>query len=387
MYRYDKIIPEFRTIVGFSDGKNFEGTEMPSDLKTSNTGRFYEKEHPMVTLKNLKRIAPKPEEDIIIEYSSGVQYYEGQYIKHDGVIYKVIQDVIDVKPPDSTYYEVYNPLAEYLRKMEEVAIREVLDNFFENKIQKKIGQSFINSGQNYSLPRNKERGTETGFCGVHINMQSKFLYTEINGIEIYLDSPGTFNLYLFKDGQKTSVNSKEVTHNGEGLQKLDAKFELSECIDYYLGYYTSELPENPVRLNYTYNLRYIYNIPFSADYNVIGEFLADENVNWLYSTTLGFHYHAYCDITNFLIEQKEKFANAIVQQFTYNFLKELLYNPEQRVNSTSRTGMEFEKISYDIENITGKKLAMALKSLHIDLSGIDNICFKPAKSIKYKTIG
>lgn len=97
-----------------------------------------------------------------------------------------------------------------------------------------------------------------------------------------------------------------------------------------------------------------------------------------------------CDLTDFIISQKEAFANVIQKQTAYNLLRTIALNPYARVNRNQVNAMRSD-ILYELDGNTqgrptglGADLERSYKALRISTEGIDRICLTCAnKGVNY----
>lgn len=97
-----------------------------------------------------------------------------------------------------------------------------------------------------------------------------------------------------------------------------------------------------------------------------------------------------CDISDYIISQKEAFANVIQKQTAYNLLRTLALNPYARVNRNQVNAMRSD-ILYELDGNTqgratglGADLERSYKALRISTEGIDRICLTCAnKGVNY----
>lgn len=100
-----------------------------------------------------------------------------------------------------------------------------------------------------------------------------------------------------------------------------------------------------------------------------------------------------CDLTDFIISQKDNFANVIQKQLAYNILRTIAMNPYARVNRNQSNAMRSD-ILYELDGNTqgratglGWELKQAYKALNISTEGIDRICLACAnKGVNYSTV-
>lgn len=100
-----------------------------------------------------------------------------------------------------------------------------------------------------------------------------------------------------------------------------------------------------------------------------------------------------CDLSDFIISQKDNFAQAIQLQTAYNLLRAIAMNPFARVNRAQSNAMRSD-ILYELDGNTegrptgiGYRLEQAYKALRISTEGIDRICLACAnKGVNYTTV-
>lgn len=99
-----------------------------------------------------------------------------------------------------------------------------------------------------------------------------------------------------------------------------------------------------------------------------------------------------CDLSDFIISQKDNFAQAIQLQTAYNLLRAIAMNPFARVNRAQSNAMRSD-ILYELDGNTegrptgiGYRLEQSYKALRISTEGIDRICLACAnKGVNYTT--
>lgn len=102
----------------------------------------------------------------------------------------------------------------------------------------------------------------------------------------------------------------------------------------------------------------------------------------------------YCDITDFIIEQRQMFKSVIQLQLAADMLRELAYNPNVRTNRAVLNASRAE-ILYELDGDSRAlhksgityRLEEAYKAIDFNTRGLDRICM-PCKNggIRYKTI-
>jgi hypothetical protein len=97
-----------------------------------------------------------------------------------------------------------------------------------------------------------------------------------------------------------------------------------------------------------------------------------------------------CDLTKFIRDNAGSFARLIQYGVAIRLLKELLHNPQARVN---RHEVNAQSVRWDLEGDTqGRPTGLMseytreLKSLTLDMSGIDRQCLGCRKGVSYGAI-
>ena len=89
-----------------------------------------------------------------------------------------------------------------------------------------------------------------------------------------------------------------------------------------------------------------------------------------------------CDLTDFIIQQRNIFATLIQKQVAVNVLRTLAMNPDVRVNR-NQVNVSREEILFAVDGpVQGRasglayELEMAYKALSFDTKGLSRICLK-----------
>ena len=101
-----------------------------------------------------------------------------------------------------------------------------------------------------------------------------------------------------------------------------------------------------------------------------------------------------CDLTDFIIEQRNIFATALQRQVAAIALRTMAMNPEARVNR-NQTNVSRMEILYELDGNTngvrpgglGYELKQAYAALRISTQGIDRICLTCNNhGVRYRTV-
>ena len=121
-----------------------------------------------------------------------------------------------------------------------------------------------------------------------------------------------------------------------------------------------------------------------------------ENNNYTYDNNYGINIELSvgCDITDFIIEQKEIFADVIMKQLAIDMLREFAYNANARTNRHSINASRLD-ILYEIDGDSSSlkksglsyQLEQAYKAIDFTTRGLDRICMPCVNNgIKYRTV-
>ena len=100
-----------------------------------------------------------------------------------------------------------------------------------------------------------------------------------------------------------------------------------------------------------------------------------------------------CDLTDFIIRERQMFATVLQRQVTANILRTMAMNPDVRVNR-NQSNVSAQGILYELdgntegrENGIGYELRKAYEALDLDTRGIDRICLtcRPI-GLRYRTV-
>lgn len=100
-----------------------------------------------------------------------------------------------------------------------------------------------------------------------------------------------------------------------------------------------------------------------------------------------------CDLTDFIIAQRQIFANVIQKQVAANVLRTIAMNPEVRVNR-NQVNVSRNELLYELDGATqgrpsgiNYELQQAYKALEFDTRGLDRICMTCNNhGVKYRAV-
>jgi len=447
MIRITEIQDKLLHLDGWQQSYNTVDIELSTELTKTESGMYFQQIHPLLTLDNLQSIAPDFKNTTYPTHSSKTAYLKGTVVQNEDLTYKSIQDVpADTSITNSEYWIRTNPFSEWLEDKTKASIVKLVNKFINMKLADKASKSLI---ENKTLFDGTGRLTNTitnrgNFVGFEINaVRSKGVTVKIEKIGLQFTKPGTYKIYVMHSSNNVPIYIETFTKiRSNAIEWFTPSEEILlpyESIhndaggSWYIGYLQSELPEgseainrdrdwstgpckacsrseflawqawskyveiHPFRISGKLVKREGFNDDFNNDFFKSAVKMWDpEQMDYTYDCNYGINLEvsAYCDLTDFIINQRALFQDVLAKQVAIDFLREFAYNPNVRTNrhsinaskldilteldgdsqSSQRTGLSYE-------------LEIALKALNVSTQGLDRICLPCVNNgIKYRTI-
>ena len=93
MVRIQEIQDSLLHLIGWRQSFDANDGVISAALTESESGQYYQDAHPLLTLQNLRSIAPDFSNTSYPEHSADVAYAKGTIVKKDGILYKAAKDV------------------------------------------------------------------------------------------------------------------------------------------------------------------------------------------------------------------------------------------------------------------------------------------------------
>lgn len=427
MIRIADIQDKMLHLVGWKQSYDLSDIMLSSNLTQTESGMYFQQIHPLLTLDNLRSIAPDFQNYNWQVHDVNKAYKSGEVVRIDDSLYKAIQDVpAETDILDSEYWAETNPFSEWLEEKTKASIVKLVNKFINMKLADKATKSLIENktlfdGTGRLTNKIENRNKLVGF---EIDtVRSKGVTVKIDKIGLQMTEPGSYTIYIFHSSnpepiytltfEKTKANSLEWFKPKEDILLPYESANTDAGGSWYLVYKQSELPENaqaiykdrdwstgPCKacsrsefLAYQAWSRYIEVHPF---YISEDEEFDPEIMNFTYDKNYGINLEvsAYCDLTDFIIKQRAMFQDVLSKQVAIDFLREFAYNPNVRTNrhsiNTSKldilveldgdsNSMRQSGLSYELD--------IALKALSISTQGLDRVCLPCVNNgIKYRSI-
>lgn len=427
MIRIADIQDKMLHLVGWKQSYDLSDIMLSSNLTQTESGMYFQQIHPLLTLDNLRSIAPDFQNYNWQVHDANKAYKSGEVVRVDDSLYKAIQDVpAETDILDVNYWAETNPFSEWLEEKTKASIVKLINKFINMKLADKATKSLIENkilfdgtGRLTNKIENRNR-----LVGFEIDtVRSKGVTVKIDKIGLQMTEPGSYTLYIFHSSnpepiytltfEKTKADSLEWFKPKEDILLPYESANTDAGGSWYLVYKQSELPENaqaiykdrdwstgPCKacsrsefLAYQAWSRYIEVHPF---YISEDEEFDPEIMNFTYDKNYGINLEvsAYCDLTDFIIKQRAMFQDVLSKQVAIDFLREFAYNPNVRTNRHSINASKLDiltELDGDSNSMRQSGLSyeldIALKALSISTQGLDRVCLPCVNNgIKYRSI-
>lgn len=435
MIRIKDLNEQLLHLVGWQQSYDTSEVKLSDNLTQSESGMYFQQVHPLLTLPNLMSIAPDFKNTNFPEHDANSSYKEGVVVTLEDKYYKSIKDVpANTEITNDEYWIKTNLFSEWLEDKTKASILKLINKFINMKLADKASKSLIENktlfdgtGRLTNLATNRDR-----FVGFEVDtVRSKGVTVKINKIGLQFTRPGKYKVYILHSSCDTPIYSFEFEKlKSNSIEWFKPKEDIllpyeSQEIDaggsWYIGYLQSDLPENSQAVNRDRDWstqpckgcsrqeflawqawsKYIEIHPFYVDENqLLGEdeqmYFDPEIMNFTYDANYGINLDVsvYCDLTDFIIKQKQLFQDVIAKQVAVDFLREFAYNPNVRTNrrsiNASRTDILYE-LDGDSSSMKHSglnyELDLALKALNFSTQGLDRVCLPCVNhGLKYRTV-
>ena len=435
MIRIKDLNEQLLHLVGWQQSYDTSEVKLSDNLTQSESGMYFQQVHPLLTLPNLMSIAPDFKNTNFTEHDANSSYKEGAVVTLEDKYYKSIKDVpVNTEITNDEFWIETNLFSEWLEDKTKASIIKLINKFINMKLADKASKSLIENktlfdgtGRLTNLATNRNR-----FVGFEVDtVRSKGVTVKINKIGLQFTRPGKYKVYILHSSCDTPVYSFEFEKlKSNSIEWFKPKEDIllpyeSQEIDaggsWYIGYLQSDLPENSQAINRDRDWstqpckgcsrqeflawqawsKYIEIHPFYVDENqLLGEdeqmYFDPEIMNFTYDANYGINLDVsvYCDLTDFIIKQKQLFQDVIAKQVAVDFLREFAYNPNVRTNrrsiNASRTDILYE-LDGDSSSMKHSglnyELDLALKALNFSTQGLDRVCLPCVNhGLKYRTV-
>lgn len=403
-------------------------------LTQSESGLTFQGAHPLVTLDNMRSVMPDKWGMQYPAWAAETLYKAGAKVSHANKVWQAAEDSTGIEPGDNTSWEPYNMLSDYLERITRNGIAMAMQTFVQMK--KLVSETkpllerrtfFDGAGR-----LNDFISSSGKICGYEITpVRSLGVTVKIERIGLQMrGATGKVKMYLFHSSRVDPIKTFELefTQANGGFQwfNMDDVYlpyisdETNAGGSWYLCYNQDELPSGMRAINVSKDwsrepcgtcnrgslqawrelTKYLQIAPFALH---APEDFAEHPEMWdvsmmSYTNTMCYGINVEvsvgCDLTDFVIAQKQIFAPVIQKQVAAIALRTQALNPDVRVNRNQSNASKMD-ILYELDGNTsgvrpaglGYELKKAYEALRFDTQGLDRICLSCNNGgVKYRTI-
>jgi hypothetical protein len=434
MYRPAEIKTGLSHLWGWRQHHDSSEFTISDSLTQSETGQYFQEIHPLLTLDNIKSIAPNFNLITYPTWDIGTQYRFGDRVTEAGKNYRAKVANIGMSPKThTTEWEQFDPFSEWLEQKTQGSILKAIRTFWDEKMSEKTAKNILESKALFNgtgrITDLTPSGTNlVGFELVPIRAQGVTLKIEKIGLQMTGQGPVT--LYLMHSSRMDPVKIITLDRiRSAGMQWFDQDDlflpYLSDDNDaggsWYLVYKQGDLdptvqainknkdwsakPCNTCDASETANWRvwsrFMEVHPFKTSQFEVDE--EDKPELWdvatnLYTYTqnwgINLQISIECDITDIILEQRRAFQNIIGLQVGIDMLREMAYNPNFNIGRTQQN-FSRQDIMYEIDGDSQgyKKSGLvynfnkAMEAVKLDTTATSKVCFPcNNKGIRFRTV-
>ena len=441
MYRLKEIQDALLHVCGWEQSYNPKEA-IDSDLTRSESGLMFQGAHPLLTLDTMRAIMPDDWGYQYPEWNSRETYSAGTIVQYDlngnddELYWESIRDNNTNEIPGESvlFWKPYNILSDFLERFTRNGIAMAIQTFTQIKQLDKETRNllerrtfFDGAGRIRATLQNTHK--LVGFEIVPVRALGVTAKIEKIGLQM-TGGTGIVKMYLFHSSQIDPIKTFDLdfqVKNG-GFQW----FTLEDCFlpyiskdnnsggSWFLCYNQDELPQGMEAINVskdwsrepcgTCNIgsvevwreltKYLQVTPFM--YNA-PETFAEYPELWdiaytMYTNTQNYGLNCEitvgCDLTDFIISQRQIFQDVIQKQVAVTALRALAMNPNVRVNRYQSNATRTD-ILYELDGNTsgvrpgglGYQLKKAYEALKLDTQGLDRVCLScNNRGVRYKAV-
>lgn len=440
MIRINEICEALKNVCGWEQSYD-PAKAIDDNLTQTESGLYFQGAHPLLTLDNMEAIMPDdwgiqyPVWDALTQWKQNKVVQYGNDTNGNKLFWKAKADNVGEEPTeDSLFWSKYNILSDFLERMTRNGIATAIQTFTQIKQLDKETSNllerrtfFDGAGRIRATLQNNHR--LVGFEIVPVRAMGVTAKIEKIGLQM-TGGTGVVRMYLFHSSQIDPIKTFDLnfTVTNGGFQW----FPLTDCYlpyisdknnaggSWFLCYNQDELPAGMEAINvskdwsrepcgtcnmgsvevwreltkYLQVTPFMYNAPETfAEYPELWDiaytmYTRTQNYGLNCEITIG------CDLTDFIISQRQIFQTVIQRQVAAIALRTLAMNPNVRVNRNQSNATRMD-ILYELDGNTsgvrpgglGYDLKKSYEALQIDTQGLDRICLAcNNRGVRYRTV-
>jgi hypothetical protein len=440
MIRINEICEALKNVCGWEQSYD-PAKAIDDNLTQTESGLYFQGAHPLLTLDSMAAIMPDdwgiqyPVWDALTQWKQNKVVQYGNDTNGNKLFWKAKADNVGEEPTeDSLFWSKYNILSDFLERMTRNGIATAIQTFTQIKQLDKETRNllerrtfFDGAGRIRATLQNNHK--LVGFEIVPVRAMGVTAKIEKIGLQM-TGGTGVVRMYLFHSSQIDPIKTFDLnfTVTNGGFQW----FSLNDCYlpyisdknnaggAWFLCYNQDELPAGMEAINvskdwsrepcgtcnmgsvevwreltkYLQVTPFMYNAPETfAEYPELWDiaytmYTRTQNYGLNCEITIG------CDLTDFIISQRQIFQTVIQRQVAAIALRTLAMNPNVRVNRNQSNATRMD-ILYELDGNTsgvrpgglGYDLKKSYEALQIDTQGLDRICLAcNNRGVRYRTV-
>lgn len=440
MIRINEICEALKNVCGWEQSYD-PAKAIDDNLTQTESGLYFQGAHPLLTLDNMEAIMPDdwgiqyPVWDALTQWKQNKVVQYGNDTNGNKLFWKARADNVGEEPTeDSLFWSKYNILSDFLERMTRNGIATAIQTFTQIKQLDKETRNllerrtfFDGAGRIRATLQNNHK--LVGFEIVPVRAMGVTAKIEKIGLQM-TGGTGVVRMYLFHSSQIDPIKTFDLnfTVTNGGFQW----FPLTDCYlpyisdknnaggSWFLCYNQDKLPAGMEAINvskdwsrepcgtcnmgsvevwreltkYLQVTPFMYNAPETfAEYPELWDiaytmYTRTQNYGLNCEITIG------CDLTDFIISQRQIFQTVIQRQVAAIALRTLAMNPNVRVNRNQSNATRMD-ILYELDGNTsgvrpgglGYDLKKSYEALQIDTQGLDRICLAcNNRGVRYRTV-
>lgn len=440
MIRINEICEALKNVCGWEQSYD-PAKAIDDNLTQTESGLYFQGAHPLLTLDNMEAIMPDdwgiqyPVWDALTQWKQNKVVQYGNDTNGNKLFWKAKADNVGEEPTeDSLFWSKYNILSDFLERMTRNGIATAIQTFTQIKQLDKETRNllerrtfFDGAGRIRATLQNNHK--LVGFEIVPVRAMGVTAKIEKIGLQM-TGGTGVVRMYLFHSSQIDPIKTFDLnfTVTNGGFQW----FPLNDCYlpyisdknnaggAWFLCYNQDELPAGMEAINvskdwsrepcgtcnmgsvevwreltkYLQVTPFMYNAPETfAEYPELWDiaytmYTRTQNYGLNCEITIG------CDLTDFIISQRQIFQTVIQRQVAAIALRTLAMNPNVRVNRNQSNATRMD-ILYELDGNTsgvrpgglGYDLKKSYEALQIDTQGLYRICLAcNNRGVRYRTV-
>ena len=446
MIRLQDIQAALLHVVGWQQDYNPQN-QIDESLCESESGLTFQGAHPLCTLANIRAIMP---DDYLFRYPEWAagQYAKGSKVRYKNVVWIATATVVLADgAPDlaGSPWKEYNMVSDYVYNLTINGINTAVQTFIQEKQLQQETRNLLErrtffDGAARLAATIDPTGKIVGFEIVPVRAMGVTTKIEKIGLQM-IGATGKVKLYLFHSSQVEPMRTIELdfTNTKGGFQWFTPESPIylpyigpgeSGSAKYgengndaggawFLCYNQNELPAGMQALNVSKDwsvepcqtclggsieswwqmTKYLQVSPFGIhaplDFTSYPEMFDIGEIGYTNTMNYGMNLEISvgCDLTDFIISQRNIFATVIQKQVAATVLRTLAMNPDVRVNR-NQVNVTRDELLYELDGAPqgrasgiGYELRQAYKALELDTRGLDRICLQCNNhGVKYRTV-